>query len=162
MKRRQHEWAGKLREQATAETSGRDSAFFGNHSLLNQDQGIRAVLHITNDLCYLKANDLGLGAWGVDGSLDESGEHQVTNSVRSLRKHQQILNFLQELAQEMAAYDWRASSAPSLTDQDKTLKGAFRGSGGYRELRRHVLIHLSNASWPHAKLAKKVITLLGM
>jgi hypothetical protein len=162
VKRRQHEWAGKLREQATAETSDRDSAFFGNHSLLNQDQGIRAVLHITNDLCYLKADDLGLGAWGVDGSLDESGEDQVTNSVRSLRKHQQILNFLQELAQEMAAYDWRASSAPSLTDQDKTLKGAFRGSGGYRELRRHVLIHLSKASWPHAKLAKKVITLLGM
>ena len=37
-----------------------DPAFNGLHSLLNQDQGIRAFLYATNDLWYVRADALSL------------------------------------------------------------------------------------------------------
>ena len=52
------EWALALRERMPSEEG--DSAIFGQHNLLNQDQGIRTLLQVTNDLCYLEADDLEL------------------------------------------------------------------------------------------------------
>ena len=151
------EWAKQLREEATAGGAERDPAFYGNHSLLNQDQGIRAILHITNDLCYVKADELGLSSWGGDVSTDGTDERQVSESVKSLRQQARIYTFLKELSGVLAQYDWRAFSAPGLSDDKMALKAGFRGSGGYRALRAHVLAHLAKARWRHSAAADRLI-----
>ena len=48
-KQTEEDWALELRERVTSEAG--DSAFFGQHNLLNQDQGIRTLLQVMNDLC---------------------------------------------------------------------------------------------------------------
>lgn len=137
-----------------------DLAFYGPNSLLNQDQGIRAFLYVLNDFLYINADDLALTEWGGSGA-DGADEAGVTEALRSLEKKTELKNFVEALAKALATYDWRASDAPGLNADESMLKAAFRGSGGYRELRRHVLKHLTNASKVIAKPAQNVLAALG-
>jgi hypothetical protein len=51
------------------------------------------------------------------------------------------------IATALASFDGRTSSAEGLDRQQKQLKAAFRGSGGYSELRYSLLRHIvDNAS----------------
>ena len=61
----------------------------------------------------------------------------------------------------VATYDWRTSAAPNLKDDERTLKAAFRGSGGYKELRLQLLRHLANQKGDIGNRSKDVLTYLG-
>ena len=155
-------WANALRNQQDSPFKGsQDLAFYGQNSLLNQDQGIRALLYITNDLFYFKCDLLELGNWGGDSGMDDSDEAGITTAVKSLKKQSNIMKFLMSIAQAMATYDWRASGAPELTEEESIRKAAFRGSGGYKELRRHLLKHIAKGKEKIAQDAKKVLDALG-
>ena len=156
------QWAKALREEAPQVTiEGEvDAAFAGPHTLLNTDQGVRGVLYITNDLCYVRADDLELASWIVEDHATAVDEKVVTQSRRSLEK-QPVSGFLEKIAKALAKYDWRASSAESLSEEERTLKLAFRGSGGYRELRRLLLKHLSGVTGVVSHAATAVTEALG-
>ncbi|MCY3869834.1 MAG: DGQHR domain-containing protein [Gemmatimonadetes bacterium] len=126
-----------------------DLAFFGQNTLMNQDQGIRTLLQVVNDLCFVRADELKLSDWGGEQE-EEERQAQTTVSIRSLRQKKEIIDFLKELSDSLATYDWRASSGPGLTEEERTRKAAFRGSGGYKELRKDVLEHLLNGRGPVA------------
>lgn len=159
------EWAQSLRTTSDIPITNikDDLAFFGPQTLLNQDQGIRALLHITNDLLYVRADELKLILWGgKNDNVDGNVEEVVASAIRYLKQDNKIKDFLKEIAQVIAEFDWRASSAPGLSDDQKTLRAAFRGSGGYRELRRYLLKYVvNNASPTVANAAKEVIRELG-
>ena len=147
-----HEWARGLRSLAGVERPDPDPAFFGQHNLLNQDQGIRTLLQVTNDLCYVTADELVLGAseW-----LGRRKDRSLSDILEQFSENEELSFFIGNLALSLASYDWRASGCPGLTDEQRTLKASFRGSGGYRELRGDVLSHLlvsgtdnvSEAAW---------------
>lgn len=155
-------WAKGLRQQRRPAgiPPTLDLAFYGPNSLLNQDQGIRAFLYVLNDFLYINADDFGLAEWGGSGveGADEAG---VTEALRSLEKNTELIKFVEALAKSLSTYDWRASDAPDLDENQSLLKSAFRGSGGYRELRRHVLKHLAGGSGVIAKSARSVLEALG-
>ena len=154
-------WAKKLRALKPPELFGNENlAFSGPHTLISQDQGIRALLHVTNDLCYIRADDLLLEAWGKGGSGKGKDDERVSAAISSLKKLP-VDSFLKKLAAALAMYDWRASSEPSLTETEKLIKGAFRGSGGYKDLRRHVLRHLAKDSGEVGNAAVSVLKALG-
>lgn len=157
-----HAWAKALRKQLRPPGSPPtlDWAFYGQNSLLNQDQGIRALLYILNDFLYLNADDLSLTDWGGN-SADGAQESDVTESLKLLEKETKLKEFVETLAASLATYDWRASDAPGLDEAQSLLKAAFRGSGGYRELRRHVLKHLAEESGAIAKTSRQILTALG-
>ncbi|MGD1085593.1 MAG: hypothetical protein ABSA47_12710, partial [Verrucomicrobiota bacterium] len=69
--------------------------------------------------------------------------------------------FLEELGKALAKFDWRASSEPSLSDDEKMIRSGFRGSGGYRNLREHLLRHLAGFGDEIGKSAKQTIKRLG-
>ena len=121
-----------------------DPAFFGSNNLLNQDQGIRILLQVVNDLCYVRADQLGLLDWGGESRGGDDDEEQIGVSLFSLEDEEEIVVYLTDLSESLASYDWRASSAPGLTQEERTLKARFRGSGGYKELRMDVLEHLGS------------------
>ena len=149
-------WTRALRRPDAEE----DLAFFGHDTLLNHDQGIRIILQVVNDLCFVRADELALYDWGGDRD-EEDDQKQITASIRSLRKKEKIIAFLKELSKHLATYDWRASSSPGLEEWERRHKAIFRGSGGYKELRRDVLEHLSNYQGLVAQSANEILIRLG-
>lgn len=149
--------AGKSRDGGDGRS---DLAFAGPHTLLNSDPGVRGILHITNDLCYLLADKLHLEGWVVGQTRAATDEQAVNEALDSL-EGQAVGTFLREIATRLAAYDWRASSAEGLSPEERTAKLAFRGSGGYRELRRQLLLHLLNGGSEIGRVAKEVSAILG-
>lgn len=157
-------WAEALREQETPTLfkDGDDLAFYGPNSLLNQDQGIRILLQVLNDTMYVRADELALHEWEGQQGVAETDEEQISNSAKSLRKRNKIRGYLKQLADCLATYDWRSSDAPGLTEDERRLKASFRGSGGYKELRRHVLEHAAECeSEDVSGAAQQVLTTLG-
>ena len=154
-------WTKWLRETEEEGEARRDLAFAGPHTLLNTDQGVRGVLYVTNDLCYIQAKDLALVEWGSSEDAAASDEAAVTRALESLDTQNRIVEFLQKIADSLAKYDWRTASAPGLPDDEKTLKLAFRGSGGYKELRRQLLHHLSDEPGDVGRASRAVLKALG-
>jgi DGQHR domain-containing protein len=118
--------------------------FAGRYTLLSTDQGVRGVLYLANDLCYLAAEDLGLEEWRALDASEESDEAEVSVQLKEVRRLS-VAALLREIAEALASFDWRTSATPGLSDEERLRAAAFRGSSGYRELRRQLLIHLESA-----------------
>ncbi len=122
----------------------------------NTDQGVRAFLQVVNDVCFLLADDLALKTWPTDQAEAESDLQNVTSALTDLGD-QPVAAVLVQLTDALAHFDWRTSSHLSLDETLRTMKSAFRGSGGYRELRRQLLGHLENtASQPVRSVASQI------
>ena len=154
-----YEWAQVLRLDDVSEDEDQDAAFYGGNTLLNTDQGIRGLLFVTNDLCYVGSEFLELEEWFTPESSNASDKSAVDAILKTL-DGSRVSKFLEQLCSELADFDWRTSSAPGLLDEQRTIKAAFRGSGGYRELRRQLLDHLRNGTGDTADAAAEVYRLL--
>ena len=154
-------WAQSLRRVASDGAAERDQAFAGPHTLLSTDQGVRGVLYTTNDLCYVRSEELGLTQWGSGEDLGASDSTAVSGALDSLAGERKINQFLRAISDGLVTYDWRTASAPGLSEEGKTAKLAFRGSGGYKELRRQVLEHLSEEGRDVGRAATAVQRALG-
>lgn len=143
-------WATMLRKLETKKLfDDGDPAFCGKNSLLTTDQGIRGLWQIINDLCYTAAETLGLKDWHAESiyskkdalKLAGTDEGAIKVALQSLKK-QAVTKFLQDIAESLASYDWRTSSTPGLTNDERLAQAVFRGSSGYKEMRRQLLMHL--------------------
>jgi DGQHR domain-containing protein len=106
-----------------------EAPFYGPHSLLVTDQGVRGFLHVLNDLCFLGASKLDLRSWQVQAKASASDSEAVSQAVKTLPK-QKLSGFLKKIAHELATFDWRTSSDPSVSDSERRDKLVFRGSSG--------------------------------
>lgn len=144
-------WAlleARLRDRRTASGISDSSHLLspdGQPSLIPTDQGVRCVLQVTNDILRTLAADVLPVAWEF-GFAEESFElKDIDLCVSSLRSNE-IHRILDSLATVLAGFDWRTQKAAGLTDTQRDLKSAYRGSGGYALLRRHVLEHVATDS----------------
>lgn len=151
-------WTKALRDQGLPDLfdDNDDMAFYGPNSLINQDQGVRTILQVVNDLVYVSADDLSLIEWGGQHQ-DGSDDDRIKDAVSSLKKKRKILSFLKSLMQSLSTFDWRASSAPGLSEDEIIYKAALRGGGGYKLLRTQVLQHLAKSKGPAKLVAKDVL-----
>ena len=147
----------KIRDAVVAVKSEAD--FAGPHSLLNQDQGVRAVLQVTNDLCFLEADRLRLKDWGGDILSSATDVESVSTCLKSVSS-QPFHTWLIDIADSLARFDWRSASFPRLTSEQELLKRAFRGSSGYLALRKEVLKHLKGLKNDVAARAERVMEIL--
>jgi len=155
------EWAQSLRAGKARPKDGQnDPAFLGINTLLNTDQGIRALLHVTNDLCFVRSRDLQLDEWITEEDAGAIDETAVTMALQSLET-QRVAVFLKEIATELVSYDWRTSTAPELSEDERREKLVFRGSGGYKELRSQVLRHLVQLGKSTSGCAADLLGILG-
>lgn len=135
---------GRTRDELALAPAGDDPAFSSRFSLLASDQGVRPILHIYNDLCYVRADVLRLRDWtsdDVESVTPESVERAVTDLGR-----RRVARFVRAISDALATYDWRNAKAPALSEDERAERLMFRGSGGYRELRRRLLRHLEAAA----------------
>lgn len=131
-----------------------DEAFAGPVSLLNQEQGIRGVLAITNDLFFHKANDWQLARWETEEVADkETDDLDVSLALESISK-QSFFQKISSLAHVLAGFDWRSADADDLTYEQKMEKRALRGSGGYAQFKQHLFRFISSTESEFQPLAE--------
>ena len=147
-------WIEALRKVEGSESVER-VVFEGRHSLLASDQGVRGVLAVLNDMCYVASSELKLNEWVFEGRepIDEAA---VTDGCRSLCRQSQIIDYLAAIARQIVSFDWRAASAPGLSEKLRIQRMAFKGSTGYKELRRHLVEHLTKSR--DARVASHAVT----
>jgi hypothetical protein len=134
-------WASVLRSEAV--TRDAEPAFTGIHSLLNQEQGMRAVLTATNDYFVFNIDAFELAAWElptVGGS--ETTTEDVTTALNSLSRRT-IRAHARQLMESLVKFDWRSSDAPRLSETDRRTKQAYRGSSGYGVIRTDLYVFLA-------------------
>ena len=152
-------WATELRSDQPTDEIGGDAAFLGSSTLPNTGQGVRALLAVTNDLCFVRADSLDLRSWSANEFSEATSEIGITDALDSLRKRN-FAKYITEIMRGLADYDWRTYSAPGLTHDERSAKARFRGSTGYRELRRDLLAHLARKKGDVGEAAAEVMTLL--
>ena len=148
------DWALDLRRDAEADKN--DPAFRSAFTLLDQDQGVRGFLHVTNDICYIRYEQLGLLNWRFEPDPDADGDDIIKDMLKSLNAHR-VGKFIAEAVAHLADFDWRAATAPNLTKEERQAKLVFRGSGGYSEFRRQLLSHLAGYKGDVGEAAEEVL-----
>ncbi len=124
---------------ARAFKGGGEEAFLGKASLLNQDQGVRAVLNVINDVFFQAAVRWKLDEWFFHAkSVDDTSAADITAALKHLRK-QPFYERIVEIAVGLTDFDWRSLEGPDVDEELKVVKRSYRGSGGYAALRKDVL-----------------------
>lgn len=163
-------WAKFLRKsvQPSLFAEDDDPAMYGEYSLLSTDQGIRGFLFIVNDLLYVAEAQLNLKSWTWESVYDRAAAKKLAATEEGAQamaldslKKTSIAEFLDEMAFSLAQYDWRTSSTPDLEDILRKDKLVFRGSSGYKELRKELLDHLANYVGAVGEAAEAVLSRLG-
>lgn len=121
-----------------------EPGFYSPHSLIATDQGMRGYLMTLNDICYVMASRLKLNDWILKPTIGTVQDTAISSALKSLVS-QPVAKTLDAVAKGLASFDWRTSTAPGLKDDERPLKLVFRGSGGYKELRRQLVTHLSKS-----------------
>lgn len=157
------DWIDTLRRESGDSQVLEGPIFGGQKSLLNQDQGLRVFLQVVNDLFYVNADNLKLLSLGQtsEGGDEMDDQQAVTEQLELLMKQDAICGFMNELAGVLSSFDWRSSDAPGLSESERIHKSAFRGSSGYKELRRSVLKHVAEGNGELGKLANAITEQLG-
>lgn len=169
-----YKWAEELRKHKQPNFLEKeiDIAFAGSETIINTDQGVRGFLYITNDLFYLASqkDKFDLINLFSDEQVEENVFEQddtfvinkeIENWIQVIENNTSIDEFTKKLMEKMSAFDWRSSKAEGLSEEQKLRKLALRGSGGYKELRRQLLIHLSEGNDYVGVLSKDVHSIMG-
>jgi hypothetical protein len=119
--------------------------FAGDQTLLASDQGSRCILFVMNDLFWLahESGRINLDEFQWQRRSGHSDEQAVSHSIAALRRSLPEVDLLaKRIAEDLATFDWRLSSALSPTEAQYSVQASYRGSSGYKELRRNALEHL--------------------
>lgn len=147
-------WARNLREIE-------GTVVFNGFSMVTKDQGVRGILQVINDLVYVGAEHLSINDWEYEYTNDEIDMDEVKSAVDSLNGTD-IDKFLHEVFETLQKFDWRLPKTPNLPETLRMHQMIFKGSSGYRELRKQLLILLMESeSTLVSKLATEVIQRLG-
>jgi DGQHR domain-containing protein len=152
---------------AKRENVCRTRLFTGEETLIATDQGVRGYMTVLNDLLVtgFREGDFDLTNWDWSRSPKfTKDENAVSDAIKSLRRDLgELVKLVQQIAAVIADFDWRLPSAVSPTDDDYSRQASYRGSGGYRILRRNLLLHLREVSRGAVlRLSENVIENLGL
>lgn len=136
---------------------------FSASTLLNQDQGIRPILNVFNDMLFLAADRLDLYNLFSDDDEDSPGtDSAATEAAIEQLRQSSAGRYVRNIAAVLADYDWRNSTHPGLSEAQRLRKQALRGSGGYRILRLELLELLQKSSAKRiSAAAAEIVTALG-
>lgn len=138
------EWAKVLREDHTQDLLDPDfePAMFGKKTFLNTDQGIRALWLVVNDIFISHLSEWSLYEWHPVDEYGNCSEEIISKELENINTLP-IARIISELAKSLASFDWRTSTAPGLIGDQVTIRKGFKGSGGYVDLKRMILQHIS-------------------
>lgn len=156
-----HDWAAQLRLHDPKQTRNRDiydAAIQGPETLLNRDQGTRAMLGIFNDFSMFLASEMDISEWRPQSEISTPPTEMLVKQEQESLKRTKAHQMMQVLAHEMASFDWRIAAAVAGDAELKRKKAAYLGGPGYKYLRDDVLKHLVVADVkPFSKTATQLL-----
>lgn len=156
----QYDWVEELIRPNGQEILDHDpiEAFIGNRTMLNQEQGVRGVLAVANEIFFslaqLKPQLFEFETKIIAGTA--TNPEDVSVSLDEL-KDSELLKRINDFALGIAGFDWRSADAPGLSDDQRMLKRAFRGSSGYVALREQLFRHLAAGPKDIAEVANEAL-----
>lgn len=156
----QYDWVEELIRPNGQEILDHDpiEAFIGNRTMLNQEQGVRGVLAVANEIFFslaqLKPQLFEFETKIVAGTATNPKDVSV---VLDELKGSELLKRIKDFALRIAGFDWRSADAPGLSDDQRMLKRAFRGSSGYVALREQLFRHLAVGPKDIAEVANEAL-----
>lgn len=156
----QYDWVRELARPKGEEILDHDpiEAFIGNRTMLNQEQGVRGILAVANEIFFslaqLKPQLFDFETKIVAGTATNSED--VSVALDEL-KSSELLARIKDFALGIAGFDWRSADAPGLSDDQRMLKRAFRGSSGYVALREQLFRHLAAGPKDIAEVANEAL-----
>jgi DGQHR domain-containing protein len=153
-------WVDLLTQPRGQDVIDRDAsdAFTGNRTMLNQEQGVRGVLAVANETFFSLAV-MHLPLFDFESSVvpgTSTTAEDVTLALDEVRQSD-LFPLIKDFGSQIASFDWRSADAPSLTDEERMLKRAFRGSSGYVALREQLFRHLASGASQIAEVANTVL-----
>ena len=136
------EWKTSLSSNAQNDLlNGLDPAFAGEHSLLGTDQGVRAVHNIFNAIFQHCHDKLKLASWADGEELEENPSNDsVSQAIKSFSQLEEANSAIAAISESIVNnFDWRLSSAPTLSNEEKRYQSSYRGSGGYSLMLKELL-----------------------
>ncbi|HEX8238872.1 MAG TPA: DGQHR domain-containing protein [Allosphingosinicella sp.] len=137
-----------------------ERAFAGKTTWLNQDQGLRAVLNVANDVFYNSALAWRLDEWTFRPHVESrTTDEEVTDALESLGR-MPFRNRMKELAAGLAYFDWRSLEGPGVKEDEAVVvqKRSYRGAGGYAALRVDVLRTLAEDDTQVGRVAASLVS----
>lgn len=138
-----------------------DVAFTGSRTMLNQEQGVRGVLAVANEIFFslaqLRPELFELSTRIVAGVA--TSPEDVTTAIAEF-EGAELKRLISGFAEAIAEFDWRSADAPGLDEQSRLMKRAFRGSSGYVALREQLFLHLAKAPNDIARIAAESLARL--
>jgi DGQHR domain-containing protein len=156
----QYEWVEDLIRPNGQEILDHDpiEAFIGNRTMLNQEQGVRGILAVANEIFFslaqLKPQLFEFETKIVAGTATNAED--VSVALDELNGSE-LLERIKDFALGIAGFDWRSADAPGLSDDQRMLKRAFRGSSGYVALREQLFRHLAVGTEDIAEVANQAL-----
>ena len=134
-----------------------DGLFFGKHTFITKDQGVRGILRVVNDLFYkISGHDkIHLDGIFADESFGEEYEtldYDALDVQIKIIKESDAGKILNVLCEEIVKFDWRAASTPDLKEPAKTVQMNYKGSSGYKVLRDRLNEHLKKSDVLYDKM----------
>lgn len=151
------EWATSL---LNGEQQNRQLLFSGPDSLLATDQGVRGFLCVLNDLLVADYDNgtLELASWQWEPKADEEDETAISSALKNIEtKLPKTVERIRAIALSLSSFDWRLPSALSPNDIQYPTQASYRGSSGYREIRRKLLSHIRATNPALSELVETVM-----
>jgi DGQHR domain-containing protein len=164
-------WAKDIRKQYPqskkenweSEIGSLDAAFSSKYSLISTDQGVRGFLHIINDFVFKLSTvyDI-INLYNQETKVSEFAKDSLIKEKMKLLEKSTLKNLIETICSVIVDFDWRTSSEPGLSENERLKQMIFRGSGGYKELRSQLLTLLEEKGKGEiSSTAKELKTELG-
>ena len=143
------EWAQAIRQEPSGEPPPEgqyDPAFASRFTLLNYDQGLRALLQVLNSMYHECASLVNLAECLSGTGATAEDEKAINEALSAIEKANELRKFTEQLCGDLSKYDWRSASAPDLEREEVLTKQAFKGGSGYRLLREELYRHLAETA----------------
>jgi DGQHR domain-containing protein len=125
-----------------SETQRHELLFSGPDTQLAADQGVRGYMKILNDMLWIanENKELDLREWDWVRKTKQDDNAAVSDALRQFEKHcVKSLKYVNAVAETLADFDWRLPSALNPNEAAYAVQASYRGSSGYREIRRRML-----------------------
>jgi DGQHR domain-containing protein len=151
------------KEDWELETGDLDAAFSSKYSLISTDQGVRGFLHIINDIVFKLSDKYNLvNLYNQDTKVSEIEQEKLIDTKIKVLEKSVLKKLIETICSIIVDFDWRTSSEPSLTENERLKQMVFKGSSGYKELRTQLLTLLEgNGKDEIASTAKELKLELG-
>ena len=124
-----------------------DPAFGSRMSLMATDQGVRGFLSVMNDMIYMQSGHLPLNAIQSSDNIKEDAisHDDVKDAIAVFKRSTKLKEYILAITRELVKFDWRTASAEGLTEQERQKQMIYKGSSGYKEIRKDLLLLLTDS-----------------